>query len=176
MRRAAPLIRFWIKSCVQHHHFLKPPNFRTTDGHDHELIQMRISGYGRPPATRKSPTESPPHPTCTGTVCRAIHSNILHFRARVLATRAACELVTELVSRHLVVTCYRVLSDLLPCYPRGHSGLLCASSRQSSCVRTESGKTRAWAWGGARSIGPLSCSGRCGLGFLAIRRCTCAVF
>ena len=29
------------------------------------------------------------------------------------------ELVTELVSRHLVVTCYRVLSDLLPtCNPR----------------------------------------------------------
>ena len=29
------------------------------------------------------------------------------------------ELVTELVSRHLVVTCYRVVSDLLPtCNPR----------------------------------------------------------
>ena len=29
------------------------------------------------------------------------------------------ELVTELVSRHLVVACYRVLSDLLPtCNPR----------------------------------------------------------
>ena len=29
------------------------------------------------------------------------------------------ELVTELVSRHLVVTCYRVVSDLLPtCKPR----------------------------------------------------------
>ena len=29
------------------------------------------------------------------------------------------ELVTELVSRHLVVTCYRVVSDMLPtCNPR----------------------------------------------------------
>jgi F-type H+-transporting ATPase subunit beta len=35
------------------------------------------------------------------------------------STRLIVELVTELVSRHLVVTCYRVLSDLLPtCNPR----------------------------------------------------------
>ena len=58
--------------------------------------------------------------------CRPVGSDIvwksafLHAEVRVIFGHVRLqELVTELVSRHLVVICYRVVSDLLPtCNPR----------------------------------------------------------
>ena len=58
-------------------------------------------------------------------------STFLHAEVRVIFGHVRLQkLVTELVSRHLVVTCYRVVSDLLPtCKPRfrpkTHCNCLC---------------------------------------------------